>query len=46
MSTWSNTLAPELFNTYMDWYDNYLDETRREPSEQMKALALEYFARR
>lgn len=43
MSIWSNILAPELFNNYNDWYDNFVSCMRREPSEDCIQQAKNYF---
>ena len=43
MSIWSNLLAPELFNNYNDWYDNFVRCMRREPSEDSIQMAKNYF---
>ena len=43
MSIWSHDYAPELFNNYQDWYDNYVAGIGREPSEESKKMAKDYF---
>lgn len=43
MSVWSNNFAPELFETYADWHDNYVENLGREPSKATLELAREYF---
>lgn len=43
MSIWSNELAYNLFTNYEDWYQNFINETRVEPSEELKQEAKLYF---
>lgn len=43
MSVCSNNFAPELFITFSDWYDNYVENLGREPSEAALELARDYF---
>lgn len=43
MSVWSNNYAPELFITFADWYDNYVENLGHEPSEAALELARDYF---
>ena len=44
MSVWSNNFAPELFETYADWYVNFVETLHKEPSEAALAIAREYFS--
>lgn len=43
MSIWANELAYNLFTNYEDWYQNFINETRVEPSEELKQEAKLYF---
>lgn len=43
MSAWANNFAPNLFTTFADWHDNYVENLGREPSEDALELAREYF---
>lgn len=43
MSTYGREYAPNLFNCYQDWYDNYLMKCGAEPSEEERDDANVYF---
>ena len=43
MSVWANNFAPNLFTTFEDWHDNYVENLGREPSEAVMRMAREYF---
>lgn len=43
MSTYGREYAPNLFNSYQDWYDNYLMKSGTKPSKEEKDEAAEYF---
>ena len=43
MSTYGREYAPNLFNCYQDWYDNYLMKCGAEPSEEERDDANAYF---
>lgn len=36
-------LAPNLFNTYDDWYNNYVKDLGKEPDESLVEEAKLYF---
>lgn len=36
-------LAPNLFNTYDDWHDNYVKDIGKEPDESLVEEAKLYF---
>ena len=42
--TYAKELACNLFNTYQDWYDNYLDVVGHEPDENLKFGAMTYYS--
>lgn len=43
MSVWANNFAPNLFQTFDDWYANITDALGHEPSEAVMRMAREYF---
>lgn len=43
MSTYGREYAPNLFNSYQDWYDNYLMKCGAKPSEEEQDDAYAYF---
>lgn len=43
MSKWAKELAPNLFNSFENWYDNYICRTGMEPDDFEKEAAIEYF---
>lgn len=43
MSTYGREYAPNLFNSYKDWYDNYLMKSGAKPSQEEQADAMAYF---
>lgn len=43
MGIWSNELAYNLFGNYEYWYQNFINETKVEPSEELKQEARLYF---
>ena len=43
MSFWSNELAYNLFATYEDWFQNFVNQTKVEPSEELIKEAKLYF---
>ncbi len=43
MSIWANELAPNLFDTYEDWYNNYLKSCDTAPSNEERNNAFNYF---
>lgn len=43
MSKWAKELAPNLFNSFEDWYDNYILRVGMEPEDYQKEIAIDYF---
>lgn len=43
MSTYGREYAPNLFNCYQDWYDNYLMKCGAKPSKEEQDDANAYF---
>jgi len=43
MSVFANEFAYELFDTFMDWYDNWVEEFNSDPPSDYKEEALNYF---
>ena len=43
MSIWAKELAPNLFDTYEDWYNNYLKSCDTAPSNEERNDAFAYF---
>lgn len=44
MSTWARELAPNLFNSYQDWLNNFRKEVGCDPDYDMLREADIYFA--
>lgn len=45
MSMWANEFAYELFDNYIDWYYNWVEEFNEDPPSFLKQDAIEYFKR-
>lgn len=45
MSMWANEFAYELFDNYIDWYDNWVEGFNEDPPSFLKRDAIEYFKR-
>jgi len=43
MSVFSNDLAPNLFKSYTDWFDNWVKETGHKPEKNVDDMACRYF---
>ncbi len=43
MSVFSNDLAPNLFKSYTDWFDNWVKETGHKPEKYIDDMACRYF---
>ena len=40
---YAKSLAPNLFKSFEDWYENYIERTGIEPDDFEKESAIEYF---
>lgn len=45
MSVFANEFAYELFDRYIDWYDNWIEGFNSEPPSYLKRDAIEYYKR-
>lgn len=43
MGVFSNDLAPNLFKSYTDWFDNWVKETGHKPEKYIDDMACRYF---
>lgn len=43
MSIWGHEFMYNLFGSYNDWYDHYVEELHEEPSNEFKSEAQTYF---